>query len=264
MSARAALTVLICMMSVRQGSQSYSDATCDSNSSADAMNVVSGHGGRSCFWVQVRCTTAAPARGRQHPVRERGPPTAATSGPPPARPELNSNAAGTPSQRKNRRFSPAMNLRPRPAGGASSKQTSKPSNAPSPPAPGRHRRRGTMAAPARSRAGPVIRARAGCRAARRRARRMNPERRKGSKTGAKLVIVQRYPRSCAGLRRPGPFHHCGASAGGLAAAAEDSHFLVLSLYADPPAYRHSRQRTAVPYPAIDGGYPWLANAPGRG
>ena len=41
-----------------QGSQSYSDATCDSNSSADAMNVVSGHGGRSCFWVQVRCTTA--------------------------------------------------------------------------------------------------------------------------------------------------------------------------------------------------------------
>ena len=37
-------------MSVRQGSQSYSDATCDSNSSADAMNVVSGHGGRSCFW----------------------------------------------------------------------------------------------------------------------------------------------------------------------------------------------------------------------
>jgi hypothetical protein len=33
------------MMSVCQGSQSYSDATCDSNSSADAMNVVSGHGG---------------------------------------------------------------------------------------------------------------------------------------------------------------------------------------------------------------------------
>ena len=38
-------------MSVRQGSQSYSDATCDSNSSADAMNVVSGPGGRSCFWA---------------------------------------------------------------------------------------------------------------------------------------------------------------------------------------------------------------------
>jgi hypothetical protein len=45
-------------MTVRQGSQSYSDAACDSNSSADAMNVVSGHAGRSCFWVQVRCTAA--------------------------------------------------------------------------------------------------------------------------------------------------------------------------------------------------------------
>jgi hypothetical protein len=46
------LTRPLMPMSVRQGSQSYSDATCDSNSSADAMNVVSGHGGRSCFWAK--------------------------------------------------------------------------------------------------------------------------------------------------------------------------------------------------------------------
>ena len=75
-----------------------------------------------------------------------GPPAPATSGPPPTRPEPNSNAADTPSQRKNGRPSPT-NLGRRPDGGASSKRISKLPNAPSPAStrppstpgnPGRH------------------------------------------------------------------------------------------------------------------------------
>jgi hypothetical protein len=53
---------LTCMLSVRQGSQSYSDATCDSNSSADAMRVVSGHGSRPCLPRMLHGPSGGPAR----------------------------------------------------------------------------------------------------------------------------------------------------------------------------------------------------------
>ena len=66
------------------------------------------------------------------PDTRSGLPTPATPGKQLARPGPNSSAAGMPSQRRNRSLSPTTNRRRRPDGGASSKQISKPSNAPSP------------------------------------------------------------------------------------------------------------------------------------
>ena len=61
-----------------------------------------------------------------------GPPAPATSEKQLAGPVPNSSAAGMPGQRRNRSLRPTRNRRRQPDGGASSKQISRPSNAPSP------------------------------------------------------------------------------------------------------------------------------------